>query len=87
VVARRIVLIGGAAQSAAVRRIAPTVFGRPVTVPSPAEYVALGAARQAAWVESGRDEPPQWADSAAATFDSAQTPGLRERYARCASAA
>ncbi|MBO0802520.1 MAG: xylulose kinase [Nocardiopsaceae bacterium] len=45
----RIVLIGGAARSAAIRALAPAVFGVPVTVPEPAEYVALGAARQAAW--------------------------------------
>lgn len=41
-------LIGGGAQSAAVREIAPLVLGIPVQVPEPAEYVALGAVRQAA---------------------------------------
>ncbi|GEC76675.1 xylulokinase [Microbacterium maritypicum] len=45
---RRVILIGGGAQSPAVRAIAPLVFGVPVDVPAPAEYVALGAARQAA---------------------------------------
>lgn len=44
----RVLLIGGGAQSPAVRVIAPEVFGLPVAVPEPAEYVALGAARQAA---------------------------------------
>jgi xylulokinase len=44
----RALLIGGAAQSEAVRRIAPEVFGMPVEVPPPGEYVARGAARQAA---------------------------------------
>lgn len=44
----RVLLIGGAAQSEAVRRVAPQVFGLPVEVPEPGEYVALGAARQAA---------------------------------------
>lgn len=44
----RALLIGGGAQSEAVRRIAPEVLGVPVEVPEPAEYVALGAARQAA---------------------------------------
>nr|BFF26925.1 hypothetical protein GCM10025732_48900 [Glycomyces mayteni] len=58
--ARRVLLIGGAAASEAVRRIAPTVFGVDVEVPPSAEYVALGAAKQAAWALSGRDEPPQW---------------------------
>src|SRR5690606_28908574 len=46
----RALLIGGGAQSQAVREIAPAVLGIPVEVPEPAEYVALGAARQAARV-------------------------------------
>ncbi|GAA3906001.1 xylulokinase [Microbacterium invictum] len=46
----RALLIGGGAQSDAVREIAPQVLGVPVEVPAPAEYVALGAARQAARV-------------------------------------
>ncbi|MCT9821303.1 xylulokinase [Microbacterium sp. W1N] len=44
----RALLIGGGAQSEAVRAVAPQVLGIPVEVPAPAEYVALGAARQAA---------------------------------------
>ena len=43
----RVLLIGGAARSAAVQQVAPDLFGVPVVVPAPAEYVALGAARQA----------------------------------------
>ncbi len=46
----RALLIGGGAQSEAVRRIAPLVLGLEVEVPEPGEYVALGAARQAAVV-------------------------------------
>jgi len=46
----RALLIGGGAQSQAVRAIAPQVLGVPVEVPDPAEYVALGAARQAAHI-------------------------------------
>ncbi|HEX6074067.1 MAG TPA: xylulokinase, partial [Micromonosporaceae bacterium] len=49
----RVILIGGGARSEAVRRIAPSVLGHPVVVPRPGEYVADGAARQAAWVLSG----------------------------------
>ncbi|MFT4259463.1 xylulokinase [Microbacterium sp.] len=44
----RALLIGGGAQSEAVRAIAPEILGLPVEVPPPGEYVALGAARQAA---------------------------------------
>ncbi len=54
---RRIVLIGGAARSAAVRQITAGLFALPVAVPEPAEYVALGAARQAAWVLDGAMAP------------------------------
>jgi xylulokinase len=60
VAARRVLLIGGASGSAAVRAIAPMLFGVPVVVPSPGEYVAVGAARQAAWALAGGDAPPDW---------------------------
>jgi xylulokinase len=53
---RRIILTGGAARSAAIRAIAPAIFGLPVTVPEPAEDVALGAARQAAWAPAAQEE-------------------------------
>src|SRR5215470_13714992 len=60
IAAQRVILIGGGARSEAVRRVAPASFGVPVTVPSPAEYVARGAARQAAWALSGAAGPPEW---------------------------
>ncbi|GAB2736135.1 xylulokinase [Nocardioides pakistanensis] len=78
---RRVILIGGGARSAAVQQIAPTVFGRPVVLPSPSEYVADGAARQAAWVLSGKAEPPAWAQAAAQVLEADPAPGVRERYA------
>jgi xylulokinase len=62
---RRIVLIGGAARSDAVRRIAAGLFALPVAVPEPAEYVALGAARQAAWTLAQEDASPRWKQGAA----------------------
>ena len=75
----RVVLVGGGARSEAVRRIAPLIFGRPVTVPEPGEYVADGAARQAAWVLIG--ERPHWQLGQAETFEGAPTPEVRARYA------
>ena len=78
--AERILLIGGGAQSEAVRRLAPAVLGRPVLVPAPAEYVALGAARQAAWALSGEDEPPAWALAGARQYEAEPTPGVLEAY-------
>jgi xylulokinase len=77
----RIVLTGGAARSEAVRSIAPAVFGLPVVVPEAAEYVALGAARQAAWALAGTAEPPGWPARPSVTVESAATPVVREQYA------
>jgi xylulokinase len=64
-----------------VRRLAPAVLGVPVLVPPPHEYVADGAARQAAWVFLGGDEPPVWPSTATETFEADPAPGVRERYA------
>jgi xylulokinase len=77
----RVLMVGGAAGNAAVHAIAPAIFGRPVTVPAPGEYVALGAARQAAWALGGSAEPPTWAAADAATHDAEPTPLVREAYA------
>lgn len=57
--ARRVILIGGGAQSAAVQQAASQLLGLPVLVPAPGEYVADGAARQAAAVLAGVF--PDWA--------------------------
>ncbi|WP_311213950.1 MULTISPECIES: FGGY-family carbohydrate kinase [unclassified Arthrobacter] len=56
--AQRIILVGGGAQSAAVQQVAASAFGLPVFVPRPGEYVADGAARQAAGVLTG--QLPEW---------------------------
>jgi xylulokinase len=77
----RVLLVGGGARAEAVRRIAPTVLGRPVVVPPPGEYVADGAARQAAWVLAGGPTPPEWSIGDAETFDSPPVTAVRERYA------
>ena len=53
-----VTLVGGGAKWAAVRSLAPSILGVPVRVPPPGEYVAVGAARQAAWVLAGGDGPP-----------------------------
>jgi xylulokinase len=79
---RRALLVGGAARSDAVARIAPAVFGRPVLRPTPGEYVADGAARQAAWVLTGTAAPPQWSAADTETFEAEPTPFVRERYAQ-----
>jgi xylulokinase len=78
---RRVILIGGGARSEAVRRIAPAVFGVPVVVPAPGEYVADGAARQAAWIVSSDPEPPQWTTDGTETYEANPTPTVRDAYA------
>ncbi|HSK28233.1 MAG TPA: xylulokinase [Jiangellales bacterium] len=83
---RRALLIGGAARSAAVRAVAAGILGVPVVVPEPAEYVALGAARQAAWALSGEPAAPAWAATSTGSPAPPETSGsegraVRERYA------
>jgi xylulokinase len=56
----RALLIGGGSRSEAVQALAPEILGVPVAVPAQGEYVALGAARQAAWALAGTPEPPNW---------------------------
>ena len=79
---RRILLVGGGARSTALLQIAPTVFGLPVLAPAPAEYVALGAARQAAWALSGSSRPPAWSPPAAVEYTADPAPEVLQRYAR-----
>ncbi|GAA2513770.1 FGGY family carbohydrate kinase [Streptomyces longisporus] len=63
---RRIFLLGAAAELPAVQAAAPMLFGAQVVVPQPADYAAIGAARQAAWalgVSQGTLDPrnpPVW---------------------------
>ncbi|RLV48376.1 xylulokinase [Nocardioides mangrovicus] len=56
----RVVTLGGGARSATLLRTAAALWHADVEVPEPAEYVALGAARQAAWALDGAAEPPTW---------------------------
>ncbi len=79
VVAERLLLIGGAAQNPAVAAIAAQVFDAPVEVPEPGEYVALGAAVQAAWTLSG--ERPTWEVPVVARPARDTRPIIREQYA------
>ncbi|AKA03777.1 sugar kinase [Streptomyces noursei ZPM] len=80
VAVRRVFLLGAAAELGAVQAAAPGLFGAQVVVPQPAEYAALGAARQAAWAwqvahgtaadgGGGYPEPPQWPAAASQVFE------------------
>ena len=77
----RTILVGGAARSEAVRVVSSAVLGTPVSVPSPGEYVARGAARQAAWVHSGASAPPPWPLPDVESVCTSPTPQVRRQYA------
>ncbi|MER6612354.1 FGGY family carbohydrate kinase [Streptomyces xantholiticus] len=72
---RRVFLLGAAAELPAVQAIAPAIFGAQVVVPQPADYTALGAARQAAWALGAAQgtltpqAPPAWQGAAAQVLE------------------
>ena len=76
----RVLLIGGAAKNPAISSIASSLFGREVLIPQPGEYVADGAARQAAWALSGNTNPPQWNLGEVTSARAAHTPDVVTRY-------
>ncbi len=75
---RRVFLLGAAAELPAVQAAAPMLFGAQVLVPQPADYAALGAARQAAWalgVQQGKlhpSAPPAWQGAATQVFEAGE---------------
>ena len=77
---KRIILIGGAAKNPAVSQIAAALFGREVLVPPAGEYVANGAARQAAWALLGGDAAPIWDLGKIEKVSAAATPDVLVRY-------
>jgi len=79
VTAHRVLLIGGAAQNPAVAAIAAQVFDAPILVPAPGEYVAAGAAVQAAWALTGAR--PSWPIEIAAEHPRDTRPVIRQQYA------
>ena len=84
VVPRRVLLIGGAAANPAVAAVAATMFTAPIVVPPPGEYVADGAARQAAWVLAGGPSAPAWPDAqvgATVVLEPTPVSAVREAYA------
>lgn len=77
---QRVTLVGGAGRSAAVQRMAPSILGLDVAVLPDSEYVADGAARQAAWVHDGGEQPPEWALGASDTLRDDPRPEVLARY-------
>jgi xylulokinase len=76
--ADRLLLIGGAVQNPAVQAIAAQVFNLPVLIPSPGEYVARGAAVQAAWALGGNR--PDWPVAVDAAPAPDFRPEIRQNY-------
>ena len=77
---KRVLIIGGAAKNPAVGQIASALFGRPVLIPPAGEYVADGAAKQAAWALLGGNTPPVWDLGKATLIEAAATPEVLEKY-------
>ena len=74
----RIVIIGGAAKNSAIPVIASALMGREVVVPPEGEYVADGAAKQAAWALLG--QMPQWNLGEVTHHTTKPTPDVMDRY-------
>ncbi len=74
----RIVIIGGAAKNPAIPVIASALMGREVVVPPAGEYVANGAAKQAAWAHLGH--MPQWNLGDVTHLASTPSPDVMDRY-------
>jgi xylulokinase len=75
---KRVLLIGGAAKNKAVGSIASALFARPVLIPEPGEYVANGAAKQAAWIATG--SLPNWQMGEVENISSTPTPEVLINY-------
>ncbi|MGI9144559.1 MAG: xylulokinase [Candidatus Planktophila sp.] len=77
---QRILLIGGAAKNPGVAPIASALFGREVLIPPAGEYVADGAAKQAAWALLGGTSAPRWDLGAVASVKEKATPHVVDQY-------
>jgi len=75
---QRIVIIGGAAKNSAIPVIASALMGREVVVPPAGEYVANGAAKQAAWAHLGH--MPVWNLGDVTHHASTPSPDVMDRY-------
>ena len=77
---KRILIVGGAAKNPAIGKIASALFGREVLIPPPGEYVAIGAAKLAAWALLGTDRPPQWNLGEVTSIKEVPTPEVLVKY-------
>ena len=82
VACKRIFLVGGAAANPAVQSIAAEIFGVPIVIAEPGEYVANGAARQAAQLVLG--QTPSWEIATIATVSAPAATKVVENYRKAA---
>ncbi|WP_159717294.1 FGGY family carbohydrate kinase [Actinomyces marmotae] len=75
-----VTLTGGGTRWACAKALAPAILGVPVNAPAPAERVADGAAKQAAWVLTNTDQPPAWTPSAPERLTTTPQPRIRAAY-------
>ena len=76
--AKRVLLVGGAVFNPAVGVCAAQVFGLPIDIPKPGEYVAMGASVQAAWTLTG--DKPQWSIELDKHVEPAEETVVRHQY-------
>ena len=81
----RLLLVGGAARSEAVRKIAPTVFGQPVVVLASEELGACGAARQTALTPDLHARATSMANRSTSISLGEAIPSIRARFANARS--
>lgn len=74
----RLLLVGGAARNQAVQQITSEIFGLPVHIPTPGEYVSEGAAIQAAWALMG--QRPDWSQDGFTVTQAEPQPAVAARY-------
>ncbi len=92
----RVLLIGGGAKSKAVRKLGPSIMEMDIQLPASDEYVAIGAARQAAWVLNSNAkvsdavdaaqippvDAPEWNVTIEETLTGEPTPQVYQQYAQ-----
>jgi xylulokinase len=73
-------MIGGVTKQKSIGKMAPSILGAKVILPESAEFVALGAARQAAWVATQNQDPPVWVVNKNVIYDGELNKKLINRY-------
>lgn len=76
---RRVIMVGGGARLASLQQAVATALQVTVHIPATGEYVALGAARQAAWALTGN--LPDWQSGQSRVVTPGEPTAFLQRYA------